>query len=443
MKYNNFHVLMGGIKVGRKALRPLTARQVASEKKLGYIADGDQPGLNLQVTQGAHGLSRSWVFRYTSPLTLKRRELGLGSVSDVSLSQARSEVAELKLLVRSGVDPKQRREQEIRARKLAHMSKLTFEQAAEKCIATKKHEWKNAKHESQWTTTLTTYVYPDLGPMLVDDITTDHVLKVLEPIWITKTETATRVRQRIESVLDWCKARKLITGENPASLKGGLRELLPKASKIKKVEHHPAVPYAKASAFICALRHEKGMSAKALEFTMLTAARSGEVLGARWDEFDITGAVWTIPAARMKAGREHRIPLCLRAIEIVKALVPLTGTKTSNFVFPGAKPSKGLSSASLLAVMRRMPEFASYVPHGLRSTFRDWAAEVTNVPNETLELALAHSIKNQTEAAYRRGDQLDKRFELMQQWQDFLESELGYKTPASLPTLEQHDEAIQ
>lgn len=411
---------MGGRKVGRKALKSLTARQVANEKRVGYLADGDQPGLNLQVTQGQYGLARSWVFRYTSPLTKKRREVGLGSAEVVSLATARSHAGALRLQILAGNDPKEQRDQERRDRVLAHMDRLTFDQAAEKCIATKKHEWKNAKHAAQWTSTLNNYVNPVIGSLSVDTIGTEHVLKVLEPIWTTKTETATRVRQRIEAVLDWCKARKLVTGDNPASLKSGLGELLPKASKIQKVEHHPAVPYAQAPAFVAALRAKNGIAAKALEFLMLTAARSGEVLWARWDEIDLANKVWTIPAERMKSGREHRVPLNLRAHAVLSELKKTSGA--NQYVFPGQKPKSALSSASLLAVMKNMPTYAGYVPHGLRSTFRDWASETTHFANETLELALAHTIKNQAEAAYRRGDQLDKRAELMQQWQDYLES---------------------
>lgn len=406
--------------MGRKALKPLTARQVENEKKLGYTADGSQPGLNLQVTQGVRGLTRSWVFRYTSPLTKKRRELGLGSTETLSLAEARQQVVSLRQLVRDGVDPKLQKDHDAHARILAHLDKLTFQQAAEQCIATKRHEWKNAKHAAQWSSTLATYAYPHIGQIQVDAITMDHVLRVLTPIWTTKTETATRVRQRIENVLDWCKARKLMQGDNPASLKSGLSELLPKASKIAKVEHHPAVPYSQAQVFIGELRKKGGTAPKALEFLMLTAARSGEVLGAKWSEFDSTGCVWTVPAERMKAGREHRIPLCLRAQAILADMKQRHSTNPH--VFPGARQNASLSSAALLAVMRSMPDFSSYVPHGLRSTFRDWASETTNVPNETLELALAHVIKNQAEAAYRRGDQLEKRSALMQRWQDFLDN---------------------
>jgi integrase len=243
------------------------------------------------------------------------------------------------------------------------------------------------------------------------------VLQVLEPIWTTKTETASRLRQRIETVLDWAKARKLRTGDNPASLKGGLGQLLPKASKIAKVRHQPALPYQQVHAFVQELRAKRGISPKALEFLILTATRSGEVLGAKWDEIDLTGNVWTIPAERMKAGREHRVPLSARAVTIIKEM--LAG-KQCEFVFPDPSGKRGMSSGSLLAVIKGMPDYAAYVPHGFRSTFRDWAAETTNFANETLELALAHSIRDKAEAAYRRQDQLEKRVKLMEQWAGYV-----------------------
>lgn len=405
--------------MGRRAKSVLTARQVQTASNPGYIADGGQPGLNLQVTHGSTGISRSWVFRYTSPTTRKRREMGLGSVDARSLAEARELVSKLRLIVLNGHDPKDFRDSERREKQLARSKQLTFKEAASQCIATKEHEWKNDKHRRQWTSSLETYAYPAIGARSVSEITTEDVLRLLEPIWTTKTETATRVRQRIETVMDWCKARKLVTGDNPASLKGGLGQLLPKASKVAKVKHQAALPYQEIHKFVLALRKKRGVSPQALEFLILTAARSGEVLGARRDEFDLTTNVWTIPAERMKAGKEHRIPLCTRAREIVDIMF---AGSTSDFLFPGPKPASGLSSAALLAVMKGMPEYAQYVPHGMRSTFRDWGSETTNFSNEVLELALAHTIKNQAEAAYRRGDQLTKRAKLMQQWQTHIDT---------------------
>lgn len=421
--------------MARKAKIDLTARGVAAATKLGYTADGAVAGLNLQVTQGTNGLVRSWVFRYTSPLTQKRREMGLGSADVVSLTAARDKARTVRAQVIDGTDPKEQRDTEQAQRKAEYANRVTFEKAATQCIAAKMHEWKNDKHKGQWSATLATYAFPVIGSKAVMEVTMEDVLKVLEPIWTTKTETATRVRQRIETVMDWAKARKLYTGENPASLKGGLGQLLPKASKIAKVEHHPALPYAKVHDFVQALRTKRGVSPKALEFLLLTAARSGEVLGAEWNEFDLDANVWTIPANRMKAGREHRVPLCKRAQKIVKEM---QAGQQCEFVFPDPKGKAGLSNAALLSVMKKMPDFAQYVPHGLRSTFRDWASETTNVANETLELALAHTIKNQAEAAYRRGDQLEKRVKLMQQWQAFVEHQ---PSPAKVLPLERRSKA--
>lgn len=405
--------------MGRRATTALTARHVQTAKKLGYIADGIQPGLNLQVTKGVSGLTRSWVFRYTSPTTQKRREMGLGAIETRSLADAREQTAALRLALLNGLDPKDQRDTKRHEQQLARSKQSTFKDAALQCIATKEHEWKNDKHRKQWSSSLETYAYPIIGTRPVADITTEDVLRILEPIWTKKTETATRVRQRIESVLDWCKARKLVTGDNPASLKGGLGQLLPKSSKVAKVKHQSAVPYIEAHAFVQALRSKRGVSPKALEFLLLTAARSGEVLGAQWGEIDMNAHVWTIPANRMKTGKEHRIPLCARARVILSQM--LAG-KQCAFVFPGPTGKTGMSSAALLAVVKGMPGYSQYVPHGLRSTFRDWASETTVFPNETLELALAHTIKNQAEAAYRRGDQLAKRVKLMQQWEAFIEA---------------------
>jgi integrase len=404
--------------VGRRSAVTLTAQAVKSCTKLGYTADAQEPGLNLQVTRGAAGYARSWLFRYTSPEKGKRREMGLGPFPAVSLARAREEAAKLRGLIRDGIDPIEWKRQEKSLARRAKSERLTFGQAAERCIATRQHEWRNAKHRAQWTATLKTYAFPTLGSLPVDVITTEHVLQVLEPIWTTKTETATRVRQRIETVLDWAKARKLLTGDNPASLKGGLGQLLPKASKIAKVVHQPALPYQQAHSFVQALRAKRGVGAKALEFLLLTGCRSGEVLGARWEEIDLERNVWIIPADRMKAGREHRVPLSSRAEAILREM--LAG-KQSEFVFPGPDGKRPMSNGVLLALMKGMPAYARFVPHGLRSTFRDWAAETTSYANETLELALAHTIKNRAEAAYRRGDQLEKRAGLMEQWARYLE----------------------
>ena len=413
----------------------LTARQVETTTKVGYTADRKQRGLNLQVTASASGYARSWVFRYTSPITQKRREIGLGEAPTRSLADARALAAQFRLQILNGADPKDERDRLKAESAMARSQRLTFEEAAAQCITAKQHEWKNEKHRHQWAATLKTYAYPSLGKLPVDQVTMELVLQVLEPIWTTKTETATRLRQRIETVLDWAKARKLYKGDNPASLKGGLGQLLPKASKIAKVVHQPALPYQQAYAFVQALRQKKGISPKAFEFLILTAARSGEVLGAKWDEIDLAAKVWTIPAERMKAGREHRIPLSARAVTIIKEV--LAG-KQCDFVFPNPTGKKGMSNGALLAVIKGMPDYAAYVPHGMRSTFRDWAAETTGFANETLELALAHSIQDKAEAAYRRQDQLEKRAKLMEQWAGYVARQPQAATVAAIGRLGEH-----
>ncbi len=317
--------------MGRIAAKALSARQVETEGRAGYHADGPHTGLYLQVTHTNNGITRSWVYRYTSPTTRKRRELGLGSARVRKLSDARAISSELRLKVLNGIDPKDERD---KARAIAITSRaqqINFDEAITQCMAAKSAEWKNIKHGQQWHNTLTTYASPLLGKLPVDLITTDLVHKVLQPIWQNKTETATRVRQRIETVLDWCKARGYCQGENPARLKGALGQLLPKSQKIKKVEHHPALPYQRANEFVMALRKQGGMTSLALEFMLLTACRTGEVATARWEEVDFASRIWTIPAERMKAGREHRVPLSIRAIEILKTLK----LKAKNeFVFP-------------------------------------------------------------------------------------------------------------
>ncbi len=407
--------------MGRIAAKPLTAKQVENEAGLGYHADGACPGLNLQVVQGQGRTTRSWLYRYTSPTTRTRRELGLGSARARSLADARKLANEFRLQVLDGRDPKDERDRQRAAAIAGRAHRITFDEAVSKCIETKSLEWKNIKHGQQWINTLTTYASPLLGKQPVELISTDLVYKVLEPIWISKTETATRVRQRIEVVLDWCKARGYLKGENPARLKGGLGELLPKAHKIKKVEHHAAVPYAQIHDFAQTLRSLKGTAPLALEFALLTAARTGEVIAAQWDEIDLGTKVWTVPADRMKAGREHRVPLCSRAVEILHTM---KAAQQNEYAFPGhsIKKHPHLSTGAFLAVMKRMGQYAQYTPHGLRSSFRDWASETTQFSNETLELALAHTIKNKAEAAYRRQDQLEKRAKLMQQWQVFIET---------------------
>jgi len=407
--------------VGRTAHKPLTTRKAETESKPGYYADATVPGLYLQVTQGVSGVSRSWVFRYTSPTVRRRREMGLGPVSIRKLADARSLAMGYRAQILAGQDPLDERQALHIATALKRAKQFTFEQAAAECIKAKTPEWKNAKHRSQWVNTLTTYAFPTIGKVPIHLLTTEAIYEVLKPIWLEKTESATRIRQRIEVVWDWSKARGYCSGENPARLRGGLGELLPKSKKIRRVQHHAALPFKDINAFITALRKQKGVGSLAFEFMILTASRTGEVIGAKWDEVGLTTKVWTIPGERMKAGREHRIPLSSRAVEILKIMKK---GKLNDYVFPShAKGANShLSTGAFLSIIKGMPSYKQYTPHGFRSCFRDWASESTNFANEALELALAHTISNQAEAAYRRQDQLAKRTLLMQAWCDFIES---------------------
>jgi integrase len=391
-----------------------SARSVQTITAVGYHRC--DPGLYLQV---ANGGTKSWLFRFKSPVTSKQREMGLGSLAIKSLSQARERAIECRQLLSAGLDPLEERSRIQRAKLLRQARTITFRDAAEQCITSKKPEWKSRKHGQQWSNSLTAYAYPVFGDLPVSDLDTDLVLKAIEPIWISKAETASRVRQRIETVWDWARARKYVEGENPARLRGHLDKLLAKTAKIKRVKHHAAVPYQQINAFILSLRTRSGSSALALEFMILTAGRTGEVIGAKWSEIDLGEKTWTVPAERMKAGKEHRVPLCKRALEIINSIK--LNRNPEEFVFAGWKARTGLSNGAMLALMRKM-KFGHYTPHGFRSTFRDWAADKAHTfQNETIELALAHTIKNQAEAAYRRGDQLERRRELMAAWASYLE----------------------
>ena len=391
-----------------------SARSVETVTEPGYHRC--DRGLYLHVASSG---TKSWLFRYKSPVTAKQREMGLGSLNLISLATARNMTLECRRQVLSGLDPLEERARSKRARQLAQARSITFQQAAEHCIASKTPEWKNAKHAQQWTNSLTAYVYPVFGTLSISDLDTDLVLKAIEPIWISKAETASRVRQRIETVWDWARARKYVEGENPARLRGHLDKILAKTAKVKRVKHHAAVPYKQIGPLIKKLRGRKGSSALALEFMILTAARTGEVRGARWQEIDLSTKVWIIPADRMKASKEHRVPLCDRAVEILNSIK--SNRNPDGYVFPGWKAETGLSDGAMLTLLRKM-DVGPYTPHGFRSTFRDWAAEEAHeFSNETVELALAHTIKNKAEAAYRRGDQLERRRALMLAWNNFIE----------------------
>lgn len=342
------------------------------------------------------------------------RQMGLGSVDTFSLKEARERARQARQLVADGVDPIDTRNAKKVSANAEDAKRVTFREAAERYIKAHSAGWRNAKHADQWTSTIKTYAEPIIGDLDVGAVETAHIVNILEPIWTTKTETASRVRGRIECVLDWATARKFRKGENPARWRGHLDKLLPARSKVRTVRHPPALPYTALGGFVERLRGLDSVSARALEFTILTAARTGEAIGARRDEIDLVGKVWTIPGARMKSGRGHRVPLSEPAVALLKAL-----PREGDHVFPGAKADKPLSNMAMLELLRGMDGTDELTVHGFRSTFRDWAAEQTNFPRDIAEAALAHVIGDKTEAAYRRGDALEKRRKLMIAWAKF------------------------
>lgn len=392
-----------------KIARELTAIEIKNLTAPGLAAVGGVPGLHLQITPTG---ARSWVLRVK--IGAKRRDMGLGQYPGVPLAQAREKARQARAAIEVGKDPILERERAQSALRAAQASEKSFEWCAQQYMDAHSDSWRNAKHRAQWLSTLTNYAYPQIGRILVRDIKQAHVLQVLEPIWHTKNETASRLRGRIETILDWATVRHYREGENPAHWKGRLDKLLPAPSKVQKSEHHEAVPVDEAPAFYAALIQREGMSARALQFTALTAVRSGDTRGATWDEIDLEAGVWTVPAERMKAGKEHRVPLSDQALALLRGL---PRSDTSAFVFHAPRSGQ-LSDMALTQVMRRMGLEA--VPHGLRSTFRDWAGDKTSYPRDLAEAALAHVVGNAVETAYRRGDALQKRRVMMADWAKFL-----------------------
>lgn len=402
----------------RNARNKLTATEVKRRSKPGLYADGG--GVFLQVTQGIDGEPRkSWVFRFRSP-SGRLREMGLGSIGSVDLVRARAKAEAARALLAVGVDPIEHRKRERIRAAAAEATTVTFRQAAERFLEAHVETWKNPKHRQQWENTLKTYVYDVFGNIPVNEVNRNLVLRVIEPIWKTKTETANRIRSRIERILDWAKARELRSGENPAQWRGGLSHVLPPRKTAQRVKHHPALPYAEMPAFMANLRQRNGLGAKALEFTILTACRTNEALRATWQEIDLDKSTWTIPADRMKAGREHRVPLSPAAIALLR---PLKIGGPTDWVFPGFKKGRPLSDMTLLATLKNMSRNDLTV-HGFRSTFRDWASEKTDFQGEVAEAALAHAIGDKVEAAYRRGDLIDKRRQLMEAWATYCTGEI-------------------
>lgn len=398
------------------------------------FAVGGVSGLHLQITAGG---SRSWVLRAT--VGAKRRDIGLGGYPDVSLAQARERAREVRDQIWRGVDPVEERKASRAALVASQKRGLTFVDAVDRCLESKLSEFRSEKHRKQWRSTLDNYALPAFGEMLVADLTVQDMLRALEPIWSSKTETATRLRGRIETVLAWATVAGHRKGDNPARWKGNLDALLPKPGKVAKSGNFPALALSDAAAWFACLRRKDGTAARALEFLTLCASRSGEVRGAAWDEIDLTSGIWIIPAARMKAGREHRVPLSAPALALVNAMPRMA---ESPYVFAAARGGM-LSDMTLSGVMRRMQGEAEAeakkvgqdldkagwrdprsgrpaVPHGLRSSFRDWISDMTEFPRDMAEIALAHAIESRVEAAYRRSDMLERRRAMMADWARFL-----------------------
>jgi integrase len=401
---------------------------VRREKVPGYYGDGG--GLWLQVGPTRN---KSWIFRFT--LAGRSREMGLGPFPDVPLAGSTQEVmgpdrqrrtvlllgarelaAECRELLRKGIDPLEARKAAKLTATAAAAKILTFDQCAAAYIEAHQAGWRNKKHVDQWTNTLHTYASPQFGTLPVSAVDTPLVVKVLEPIWTTKTETAKRLRGRIEKVLGWATTAGYRTGDNPARWSGHLENLLAAPSKVATVEHHAALPYGRMGEFMKALRADTSTSARAVEFIALTVTRTSEAFGATWAEVDLAAKTWIVPPERMKAKREHRVPLSDAAVRLLKQMADLTGKQ--GFIFPGAKEGKPLSNMAGLVLLRRMG-YGDFTVHGFRSSFRDWAAEQTNFPREVAEAALAHVLKDKTEAAYQRGDLFVKRAKLMAAWADY------------------------
>jgi integrase len=403
----------------------LSAVKVAKLKEPGMHHDGG--GLYLQIRASGDGVTRSWVYRFRAGDKL--RDMGLGSAGTVSLAEARRAAEKARGLRQQGIDPIDARQAD-RASRASARTGITFEKAAAAYIASHRAGWHNDRHAGQWETTLSTYAYPTIGHLSVADVNTDRVLEVLRPIWTTIPVTADRLRARIEAVLDSAKTLNQRSGENPARWKGHLVHLLQSRSRVRKIKHHhPALPYEQMAAFMTSLRAQDGLAARALEFTILTAARSGEVIGMRWSEIDEAQKMWIVPAERMKGGRFHRVFLSDQALAILNNMRP--SRAISPFVFPGAKSTQPMSPTVMLQVIRRMNETANpkwidpkeegreVVTHGFRSTFRDWVAEETSFPGDVAEMALAHIAEDEVEAAYRRGDLFEKRRKLMAAWAEY------------------------
>jgi hypothetical protein len=417
-----------------KKAKELSALSVAKIKENGRHAVGGVDGLHLRIVNG----SRAWILRVVvgqrfdenGKQQVHRRDIGLGSYPEVSLAEARTKAQEMKAQIRNGIDPIQQKQEKLQALRIQKLRDRTFSECAKIVIANKSRELKNQKHIAQWSTTLETYIYPILGNRVISSINKVDIAKVLEPIWAEKNETAKRLRGRIETIFDYAKAMEYFEGDNPAEWKGNLEPILGNLKQVSRP--HPSLPYDQVTEFVYHLRQKDGISPKALEFAILTACRSGEIFGAKWQEIDFENKVWIIPKERMKAEKEHRVPLSVPAIELLKSIQ--ANTQSQGYIFPAPRGGGVLSDMSLTALIKRMHEQKlkenglGYIDHkqnrvitthGFRSTFRDWSADKTDYPREVCEHVLAHKLPDEVEAAYLRGAYLEKRKTLMADWAEF------------------------
>jgi integrase len=390
-----------------RTIGKLNSLEVGRLREKGMYGDGG--GLYLQVSAGK---TKSWIFRFK--LDGKSREMGLGPVHTIGLADARAKATECRRSLLEGVDPIDARKSRRAAKRLECAKAVTFAECAKLYVKAHSPGWRNERHVAQWTSTIETYLDPVLGDLAVQSVDVRLILKVLEPIWQNKTETASRLRGRIEAILDWAIAHGFRQGDNPARWRGHLQSLLPAPSKIHTVRHLSALPYSEMPAFIQKLHLQQGAVARALEFLILTGARTGEVIGATHDEFANSEKLWIIPGSRMKSGKDHRVPLNARSLDIINEMQGISKTH----LFSTGRRGRPLSPMTILALLKRM-EWADLTAHGFRSTFRDWAAEVTDHDRDVVEMALAHAIGSKVEAAYRRGDLMEKRRKLMDDWERF------------------------
>lgn len=392
-----------------RAINKLTNLKVKSLHSPGRYSDGG--GLFLQITKRG---TKSWIFRFQ--ISKKEFQMGLGPINTVSLSEAREMALNNRQLILKGTNPLNER-REARAKEKCQRQSHSFAYCADAFIEAHKGGWRNSKHIDQWRNTLKTYAYPVIGNLCISEVTVDHVIEILQPIWNNKTETASRLRSRIENVLDWAAARGFRASENPARWRGHLDKIFPRPSKVYLEKHHAALPLSEINNFVSKIRSIRSTSSFALEFLILTATRTSETIHARWEEIDLEKSMWVIPRERMKSFKEHRVPLNSRAVSI---LADMEKIRNSSYIFPGGRKGKPLSNMAMLKLCKNISPGTTV--HGFRSTFRDWASERTNFTREVAEAALAHAIKDKTEAAYRRGDLFFKRARMLEEWQRFIDA---------------------